>query len=540
RTRRAEPIEVPDTPAEAPEAEWARLTGAIASARDDTTRLRARTARDLGEPDAAIFDAHLLLLDDTDLLDRVRSGIDGGQAAARAWAQAADALRAQLAALPDPYQQARAADVAAVGDQILRALLGTPTTAPNTPGGVLVAATLTPAEAAALDPATVTAVLLAYDSPTAHAAILLRARGIPAVVAAGAGVLDIAEGTQLVVDGSRGRFEIDPPAETLREYQHRADELAARAERALAHAAKPARTRDGVEIAVGANVGSVDDAHAAARLGADLAGLVRTEFLFLGRAEPPDVDEQEAIYRDIATALGGRRITLRTLDVGGDKPLPYLPTPAEANPYLGVRGIRLSLAHPGLLSDQLLAITRVARDTPVSLMFPMVATLDELLTARRLLDEAIARTGPGRPAGLQVGIMIEIPAAALNAAAFAPHVDFLSIGTNDLTQYALAADRNNDAVAALADPYHPGVLRLIEATCRAAADAGNGRVTVAVCGEMAADEPAATLLTGLGVRELSVTPPAVPTTKEAVRALDTRHAAELAHAALAAHGVPGR
>jgi multiphosphoryl transfer protein len=533
RTGHVEPIDIPDTPAGDPETEWAQLIEAITTARREITELRARTARDLGESDAAIFDAHLLLLDDPDLLDQVRSHIDSGQAAAHAWARAVDALRAQLAALPDPYQQARAADVAAVGDQVLRALLATPTTQPNTPAGVLVAASLTPADAAGLDPETVAAVLLAFDTPTAHAAILLRARGIPAVVAAGAGVLDIAEGTPLVVDGGRGRFEVDPPPETLHAYQKQAEQLAAFAERALADAAAPARTQDGVEIAVGANIGSVDDAHTAARLGADLAGLVRTEFLFLGRSQPPDIDEQETIYRDIAAALGGRRITLRTLDVGGDKPLPYLPTPTEANPYLGVRGIRLSLAHPQLFTDQLLAIARVARHTPVSVMFPMVATLDELLTARRLLDEAIAHTGPNRPTGLHVGVMIEIPAAALNAAALAPHVDFLSIGTNDLTQYALAADRNNDAVAALANPYHPGVLRLIQATCQAA-HATNGRVTVAVCGEIAADKPAATLLTGLGVRELSVTPPAIPATKQAIRALNTHHAAELARTALAA------
>ncbi|WP_051580058.1 phosphoenolpyruvate--protein phosphotransferase [Pseudonocardia acaciae] len=535
RTPGASVIEIPtdDDTAADPTAERHRLDRAIATVRDDIARLRARTAADLDEPEAAIFDAHLLLLDDTDLLHQVRTNIDTGRSAPRSWAEAIAALSDQLAALPDPYQQARAADARAVGDQVLRALLGdnarTHTAAPKPPG-VLVAAELTPAQAAELDPATVTAVLLAYDSPTAHAAILLRAKGIPAVVTAGPAVLDIAEDAPLVVDGTLGEFVINPPPATQRSYRDRAAQLADAAERALAHATEPAATRDGVHIAVGANIGSLDDAVAAARLGADHAGLVRTEFLFLGRADPPGVDEQEAIYRDIADALGGRRITLRTLDVGGDKPLRYLPAPAEANPYLGVRGIRLSLAHPRLLADQLLAIARLAHDTPVSVMFPMVATLDELLAARRRLDDAVARVGRGHPDGLEVGIMVEIPAAALKAAAFAPHVDFMSIGTNDLTQYAMAADRNNDAVATLGDPYDPGVLRLIDATCRGA----EGHATVAVCGELAADEPAATLLTGLGVRELSVTPHAIPATKQAVRALDTRDAARLARAALAA------
>jgi phosphocarrier protein FPr len=275
-------------------------------------------------------------------------------------------------------------------------------------------------------------------------------------------------------------------------------------------------------------VGSVDDARAAAAHGADYAGLVRTEFLFLGRQDAPDVEEQIAVYRKIAESLEGRRITLRTLDVGGDKPMEFLQTPAEINPYLGVRGIRLSLAHPELLADQLLAMVRVAHDTPVSVMFPMVATLDELFAARELLEIAISRIG-GRPDGLQVGMMVEVPAAALKAAAFARHVDFLSIGTNDLTQYALAADRNNDAVAAIGDTFDPGLLQLIRATCQGAA----GQASVSVCGEFAADERAAALLVGMGVDALSVTPPAIPATKEAVRAVNTVDAQRIAQEALA-------
>uniref|UniRef100_UPI0027E350B6 putative PEP-binding protein n=1 Tax=Pseudonocardia nigra TaxID=1921578 RepID=UPI0027E350B6 len=279
-------------------------------------------------------------------------------------------------------------------------------------------------------------------------------------------------------------------------------------------------------------VGPPADATAAAAGGADLVGLLRTEFLFLDRADAPDVGEQEAAYRAVADALGGKRITLRSLDVGGDKPLPYLPLPAEANPFLGLRGIRLAAGHPQLLADQLLAAVRVAHDAPVSLMFPMVAALDELFTARMVLDEAIARDGRGTPPGLQVGIMVEVPATALKAAAFVPHVDFFSIGTNDLTQYALAAERGNPGVAALADPLDPGVLRLVDAVCRAAGD----RALVAVCGEAAADPLAAELLVGLGVRELSVAPPAVPGSKQAVRAIDAGAAAQRAAGALLADG----
>jgi phosphoenolpyruvate-protein kinase (PTS system EI component) len=308
------------------------------------------------------------------------------------------------------------------------------------------------------------------------------------------------------------------------------DALARRRQQAHVRAAEPAVTRDGVTVLVGANVGSVDDARAAAAHGADFAGLVRTEFLFLGRQDAPDVEEQLSVYRKIAESLDGRRITLRTLDVGGDKPLEFLPTPAEMNPYLGVRGIRLSLAHPELLADQLLAMVRLAQQTPVSVMFPMVTTLDELFTARALLDKAIGSAGHGNPPGLQVGMMVEVPAAALKAAAFARHVDFMSIGTNDLTQYTLAADRNNDAVASIGDTFDPGLLQLIRATCHGAA----GQASVSVCGEFAADERAAGLLIGLGVDALSVTPPAIPATKEAVRAVDSRDAHTLSDDVLSA------
>jgi phosphocarrier protein FPr len=263
-------------------------------------------------------------------------------------------------------------------------------------------------------------------------------------------VLDVPDGTPIVVDGAAGELVVDPAPDVLAAFRERAAAQAERESQARGQAAAPAVTRDGVSVLVGANVGSPEDAAQAAASGADLVGLLRTEFLFLGRTEAPDVDEQEAAYREVAAALGGRRITLRTLDVGGDKPLPYLPLPAEANPFLGLRGIRLADGFPGLLADQLLAAVRVAHETPVSLMFPMVAALDELVGARRAVDAAIAAEGRGTPPGLQVGIMVEVPATALKAAAFVPHVDFFSIGTNDLTQYALAAERGNPALAALA------------------------------------------------------------------------------------------
>ena len=533
RSARLRPIAIPDTAAEDPASEWRRVGKAIAGVRRTISQLRTRTAREVGEVEASIFDAHQLLLDDTELLDAVRARVEAGESAVAAWSAAVTALAAEFTALPDPYLRARAEDVTAVGDQVLRAMLGSASSSADT-HGVLVAADLTPAEAAELVPDQVAAVLLAFGSPHAHNVILLRAKGIPAVVGAGPAVLNIAEGTTVAVDGTRGEFVIDPPEDVRRDFGDRVAALALRQSAARARSTEPAITTDGVRVRVGANVGSVDDARAAAASGADYAGLIRTEFLFLGRRDAPDIEEQTAVYRKIAESLDGKRITLRTLDVGGDKPLDFLPTPAELNPFLGVRGIRLSLHHPQLLADQLLAMARVAHQTPVSVMFPMVSTLDELFAARRLLDEAIAATGRERPVDLEVGMMVEVPAAALKAAAFARHVDFFSIGTNDLTQYALAADRNNDAVASLGDAFDPGLLALIRSTCQGAA----GHASVSVCGEFAADERAVALLVGLGVDALSVTPPAVATTKEAVRALNSRQAAGLAEAALLADSAP--
>jgi phosphocarrier protein FPr len=522
-TPRAARPAVPDDPAGEPAAERAALGRARTAVREEITRSRAAAPAQAG-----IFDAHALLLDD--LLTEAYAGVDGGESAARAWAAAADRNAAALRALPDAYQAARAADVEAVGEQMLRVLVGA-SALPEPPPGqrvVLVAPDLTPAAAAALDADHVAGVALEGGSPTAHSAVLLRARGIPAVV--GTGPLGVADRVVVALDGGRGEVVVDPAPEVRAAYEERAAAEAARRSAAAARASAPAETADGTPVLVGVNVGA-DPMPAP---GADLAGLVRTEFLFLGRDTAPGVDEQVAAYRAVAEALGGRRITLRTLDVGGDKPLPYLPTPTEANPFLGVRGLRLALATPGLLADQLLAAVRVAHETPVSVMFPMVSTLPEVQAALAALDDAIAREGRGRPAELQVGIMVEVPAAALKARVLARHLDFLSIGTNDLTQYALAAERGNPAVAALADPLDPGVLRLVDAVCRGAGD----RALVAVCGESAADEAAVPLLVGLGVRELSVAAPAVAVVKDAVRAVHLPTARALAAAALDADGAP--
>lgn len=517
------PLTLPDSEPGGEGVQWRRLREAIAATRRDIARTRVQVARESGDADAAIFDAHVMLLDDPELLAAAQGRINDGSGAARAWHDAIGQVEADLASVADSYLRGRAADVRAVGDQVLRRLLGVDASM-RPVDGILVATDLAPADVAELDAGLVRGVVLAFGSPTSHAAIMARSRGIPLLVAAGAAAQRIRDGQLLIVDADTGCLIVDPSDADRARYEQRIAERQRALATAASAAALPAVTRDGSAIAVAANVGSVDDAKNAADAYADGAGLVRTEFLFQARAEAPSVGEQEAMYRTICESFGQRRVVFRTLDAGGDKPLPFAAVRGEANPFLGVRGIRHSLRFRAMLREQLHALCAVAADFPVSIMFPMVSTLDEIHEANALLEEACAGR---RPDDLRVGIMVEVPAAALKAAAFAPHVDFFSVGTNDLTQYALAAERGNPALVALADALDPGVLRLIAELCRSA-----GEVPVSVCGEAAADPAAIPILVGLGVRTLSVASPAVATVKQAVRDVDLRTATELADRAL--------
>ncbi len=517
-----------DVPQEAPgdpDVQWRRVVTAVDDVRRAVEQLRERTRRETGPSEAAIFDAHLALLGDPDVLADVEAKVRAGMGAARAWTTCLAAVQTQWSQLPDPYLRERAADVAAVAQQVLRALTGAPAGA-NWSAGVVVVDDITPADVAALDASAGRGLVLAHGSTSSHAAIIARARSIPMVVSAGSAVLALPAGTPIAVDGGTGELFVHPSLETVEELTGRAAALAERRVQQLTQAGQPAVSRDGVHVEVLANVGSAADTATAASNGADGVGLVRTEFLFLDRVDPPDAVEQEQVYDAICAAIPGRRTVFRTLDVGGDKPLSYLPVPAEANPFLGRRGIRLSLERPQLLQQQLTALCRTARATPIDVMFPMVTSVDELLQARRILDDAALASG-GSPR-LRVGIMVEVPAAALKIESFLPHVDFVSIGTNDLTQYTVAAERGNPAVAALHDALDPGVLQLVDRVCQGAASA----VDVAVCGESASDEVAVPVLAGLGVRELSVSPQAVPAVKALIRTLDVERCRALARTAL--------
>ena len=528
-------LQVPDRPARPPREELAALDAALEATRADIAAQRTEVERRVGASDAAIFEAHLLLLGDDAILDPVRNAVAEHRASApRAWTDEVERVTLEWSAIEDPYLRARAEDLRSVGEQVLAHLLGVPKPRPRLDAlGILVAGDLSPADAAVLDPVTVLGVATAFGGPGSHAAVLARSFGIPAVVGLGEAVLSLAEGTVLGLDGDVGLVHVEPDDEVEQELRARrlARQEADRATRAVAR--EPALTSDGRTIEVSANVGAPEDIATAIDAGCDGVGLFRTEFLFMQRATMPTEDEQAAEYRRAAEGLGPRPMIVRTLDVGADKPLPYLKQAHEANPFLGVRGIRLGLERPEILSIQLRALLRAAVDHPISVMFPMITTLDELRAARGAVDTARADLERERvpvPDALSIGVMIEVPAAALTAAVLAPEVDFFSIGTNDLTQYVMAADRGNGGVAALSDAFHPAVLRLIAATTQAAEAHG---IWTGVCGELAGDPLATPLLLGLGVGELSMSAPAIPAVKQAVRATDLPRARALADDALA-------
>ena len=474
--------------------------------------------------ESGILEAQALMLDDPALLEGASQLMEHGRPADEAVAAAMAPFAEMLRASADPVFQARAVDVEDVVEQIRRALHGV-SAAPPPPAqpSILVARDLAPSQTAGLDRALVVGFATEQGSATAHTAILARALGLPAVVGI-AGLVDaVQDGDLVLLDGEQGTIMIDPPEEAVA------------AVRPLAQAEadpEPAVTRDGRRVEVGCNAASVDDAVRAAGAGADGIGLLRSEFLFLGSDRLPTEAEQVELLEQVAMAMGGRPVILRTLDVGADKPLPALPQPPEANPALGVRGLRLQLLRrPDLLLDQLRAALRVASAHPLRLMFPMVSTVDEVRQAKALLEQARRDVNPNAVNGIQmpVGIMIEVPAAVVGADLLAAEVDFFSLGTNDLTQYVFAADRTNPELASLADGLHPVMLRMIDQVVKAAHRRNRW---VGVCGEMGSDLWALPLLVGLGIDELSVHAPMVARIKAAIRELDSTECARVSRAAL--------
>ena len=516
--------------------EGTALEAALNSVAAELTDTEAETKRRLGAGEAAIFAAQRELLADPTLLRAAIGEIMRGHGAAWSWKKVLDARVDQQRQLPDPLLAARALDLKDAGERVIAVLLGLERRAivlrePS----ILVAEDLTPSDTLQLDMRYVVGLAISSGGPTSHTAILARTLGLPALVAAGPSLLQIEcgnSGTEAVIDGTAGRLYLGCTTADLETARAAIRTQGVRNEAMRANRDLPATTADGHTISVFANVANAKQAADALEAGAEGVGLMRTEFLFLERESAPSEDEQYAVYRDTLAALGGRPLIIRTLDIGGDKQVSYLDLPHEENPFLGVRGARLLLAQPELLRTQLRALYRAATHGPdlgqLSIMFPMVTELAEVAALRAECEQVrAALNAPIVP----LGIMVEVPAVAVMADRFAQQVDFFSIGTNDLTQYVLAMDRQHPQLAAQADPLNPAVLALIGITAKAANAAG---IHVGVCGGLAGDPLGARILTGLGVNELSMSAQDVAAVKTVIRAETLSAMQQLAQRALAA------
>jgi phosphotransferase system enzyme I (PtsI) len=472
-----------------------------------------------------------MMLQDAELVDAVQAQIQAQRLNAEAavsdvfeeWVE-------RFAQLDDDLMRARAADVRDVGNRVLGLLMdsGAPVLA-ELPGEVIIVADdLVPSETALLDRDKVRGLATAVGGETSHTAILARMLGIPAVVGLGGGILTVSAGTTLALDGESGVVEVDPDPEVVERYRTRQARLQAALAEALKSADQPAITRDGRQVEVVANIGDVPSAEEAVHFGAEGVGLLRSEFLYLDRTQLPTEEEQFEAYRAIAGIMGSRPLIVRTLDVGGDKQLPYLDIGAELNPFLGVRAIRLSLDRPDIFQPQLRAILRAGAGHNIKIMFPMVATRGETAAAKAALEQArqaLDKEGIPHADAVEVGIMVETPASAIMSPLLAEDVDFFSIGSNDLTQYTLAADRGNERLSELYRALDPAVLHLIRMVIRAGHAAGKW---VGLCGELAGQRSAIPILLGLGLDEFSMTPRAIPLAKRLIRQLDTSEMAALA------------
>ena len=516
-------------------AELVRLVEARREARAELAALQIHVAATVSAEEAGIFEAHIAFLDDAQLFDEVEGYCQSESCNAEAAVAAVlDGYRDMLGASEDELFRARAGDLEDIKQRLLRLLSGAETPADLLGGApcVVVADDLLPSLAVQLDRSRVLAFCLAEGGPTSHVAILARGLGLPAVVGLGAALADLPDGTTLAVDGAAGAVLVDPDPATVSSFEERIAAARSRDAEARASARGPAVTRDGATIGVMANVSSPGEAAEAVACGAEGVGLLRTELLFVERSTPPSEEEQLALYRRIAAPLEGRPLVIRTLDIGGDKPVPYLRQPPEQNPALGARGIRLASSAPDLLRAQVRAIWRVGPGAAAKVMFPMVASLEEVRWLRAMVAEVgdeLRAAGEPVVERLEVGVMVEVPALAIVADHVARMVDFMSIGTNDLTQYALAVDRTNAAVSGIGDPLHPAVLRLIAQTARAGE---RGGATVSVCGELAGDPLGALALAGLGVTTLSMSGPLIPAMKAMLRTVDLSQVRAAAEEAL--------
>jgi phosphotransferase system enzyme I (PtsI) len=517
-------------------AEVARVEAALEVAREQLGKIYAQSVQEMGEEAAAIFLAHQEFLDDPVLRDEVTAQIEEHELSAEAAVEAAfEGHAQQLEALEDSYYRERALDLRDVSRRVRRILAGVQdqqTLATLTSPVVIVARDLTPSDTAQMNKAMVLGFCTATGGLTSHTAIIARIMGIPAVVGMGEMILQVSPGASLIVDGSAGRVLADPDDATIHDYSLQRDAKAAQQAAQKARAYRPGLTKDGHQVEVVANIADATSARAALDFGAEGVGLFRTEYLFLNRQCMPTEEEQYHDYCAVADVLRNRPLIIRTLDIGGDKQLPYLDIGHEMNPFLGWRAIRLCLDSPQIFEPQLRAILRASAGRNVHIMFPMISALAEVRRAREVLQrvqQQLTADGLDFDPATPVGIMVEVPSAALMADLIAPEVDFFSIGTNDLIQYTMACDRVNEKVAQLYDPLHPAVLRLIRQVIEAAHSAGKW---VGMCGEMASDLEAMPLLLGLGLDEFSMNAPVIPAAKDLFASLTLAEAQDIAQEAL--------
>src|SRR5712692_3589373 len=518
---------VEDHPSD-PTTEGNQLQDALTAAQDELDQLHEDVKTRLGSGKAAIFRVHAEFLNDATLVMQTIALIYQGHSAAWAWQQVINERVSQMQKLDDPVLAGRAVDLSDVGQRVLHQLVGTtdkPSVTLHAPT-ILIAEDLTPSDTAALDPDMILGLCTARGGPTSHTAILARGFGIPAVVGAGDAVLEVASGTLGILDGESGKLYLKPSDAVVQMARNLQQQLQHQQDTANTTRFAPAVTTDGHRVEVAANINRAADVAQAIEAGAEGVGLMRTEFLFLARASAPSEDEQFEAYRDMAQALDGRPLIIRTLDIGGDKEVPYLHLPKEENAFLGVRGIRLCLVRSDLFIPQLRAIYRAAAYGRIQIMFPMIATHEDVERARAITEQVRQElNAPPVP----LGIMIEVPSAVILADHLAQEVDFFSIGTNDLTQYTLAMDRLHPQLARQADALHPAVLRMIEKTVQAAKKEGKW---VGVCGGLAGDLKGAVILMGLGVSELSVSVPSIAAVKAHIRSLSLADMQRIAQQAL--------
>ncbi len=517
-----------------PEAEKERFQEAIADSKQQLEKIKDKVYEEMGADKAEIFEAHLKVVEDPELISAVEDKID--QAAVNAEAavdQVVDRFAEMFANMDSEYMQERAADVKDVGGRILKNLLGVDTVSLlNLEEEIVLGAEdLAPSDTAQLDKNKVLGFITEVGGRTSHTAIMARSLEIPAVVGVNNLLDNLEQGVTVILDGLDGKVIIDPTEEELADYEAKQEKYKERKEKLAELKDLPAETEDGHQVEVVANIGTPDDVVGALDNGAEGVGLYRTEFLYMDRSSLPTEEEQFAAYKEVAQEIDGP-IVIRTLDIGGDKELSYLDLPEEMNPFLGYRAIRMCLDKPDIFKTQLRAILRASAFGQIKIMYPMISSVEELRAANQVLSEVkedLREEGVEFDSDLEVGMMIEVPAAAMTADILAQEADFFSIGTNDLIQYTTATDRMNENIAHLYKPFHPALLRLIKRTVDAAHEAG---IWAGMCGEMAGDKRLAPFLLGIGLDEFSMSAVSIPEVKAQIRNLSLEEAEEIANQAL--------